>query len=231
MGYRKSLQGSSVLGFMVLCLLVYGGLFAHGDGSADSVVSYPSIPSTDSPYVVLGEFPCFTEEDLSASSFEQYSDLDFLGRCGVADAMLGPEMLPEGERGSIGHVKPSGWHTVKYQNVDGHYLYNRCHLIAWSLSGENDNEKNLITGTRYMNTEGMLPFEMLVLDYIRETGHHVRYRSTPIFTEDNLVADGVVLEAASVEDDEICFYVYCPNVQPGIVIDYATGDSAGPLYQ
>ena len=136
--------------------------------------------------------------------------------------------MPTEERGSIGSVKPTGWHTVKYDNVDGKYLYNRCHLIGYQLSGENTNTKNLITGTRYLNIQGMLPFENMVADYVKETGNHILYRSTPIFEGNNLLASGVLLEAYSVEDngDGICFNVYCYNVQPDILIDYATGDSS-----
>lgn len=180
------------------------------------------------PYVVLHDNqPDFSEEELSTVAFESYGNLDALGRCTVAYANLGQELMPTEERGNIGQVKPSGWQTVKYDNVDGKYLYNRCHLIGYQLSGENANEKNLITGTRYMNVEGMLPFENMVADYIKETGNHVLYRVTPIFDGDNLLANGVQMEALSVEDNGagICFHVYVYNNQPGIHIDYATGDS------
>ena len=171
--------------------------------------------------------PEFTEADMTTESYEFYSELDSEGRCGVVYANLGLDLMPTEERKSIGQVKPSGWKTVKYDNVDGKYLYNRSHLIGFQLSGENANEKNLITGTRYMNTEGMLPFENMVADYIKETGNHVLYRVTPIFEGNNLVASGVQMEAKSVEDDGegICFNVYVYNVQPGIEIDYATGES------
>ena len=196
-------------------------------GMADSFLSVIPDYSGD-PYVAVNDnVPEFTDADLSASSFETYSDLDFLGRCGVAYACIGTDLMPTEERGSIGAVKPTGWHTVKYDSVDGKYLYNRCHLIGYQLTAENANEKNLITGTRYLNTEGMLPFENMVADYIKETGNHVLYRVTPVFDGDNLVASGVLMEAESVEDggDGILFCVYCYNVQPGIGIDYATGDS------
>lgn len=185
------------------------------------------------PYLIIEDNqPNFTKDQLTTQPFESYSDLDTLGRCGTAFACLGPETLPSEERGTIGHVKPSGWHTVKYKGVDGNYLYNRCHLIAFSLSGENANEKNLITGTRYMNTEGMLPFEMQTLDYIRDTEHHVMYRATPVYHGNNLVAEGVLLEAYSVEDQGgLSFHVFCYNTQPGITIDYATGESSGPAYE
>lgn len=162
------------------------------------------------------------------SSFETYSPLDELGRCGVAYANVGKDIMPETERGSIGQIKPSGWHTVKYDCVDGKYLYNRCHLIGYQLSGENANERNLITGTRYLNIEGMLPFENLVADYVEETGNHVLYRVTPVYKEDNLLVSGVLMEGYSVEDrgEDICFCIYAYNVQPGIIIDYRTGDSS-----
>lgn len=179
-----------------------------------------------SPYVsVHGNVPFFEESELSVKDFETYSKRDVLGRCGTAYACLGPETMPTEERGKIGHVKPSGWHTVKYDCVDGKYLYNRCHLIGFQLAGENDNADNLITGTRFLNVEGMLPFENEIADYIRKTGNHVYYRVTPIFKDVNLVCDGVFLEAASVEDNGIRLCVYCYNEQPGVTIDHGTGDS------
>ena len=180
------------------------------------------------PYVTLNENqPDFSEEDLTETSFEAYSEQDALGRCQSAWANIGQDLMPTGERGKIGHIKPTGWHTVKYDSVDGKYLYNRCHLIGFQLTAENANEKNLITGTRYMNVEGMLPFENMVADYIKETGFHVLYRVTPVFEGDDLLAKGVQMEAYSVEDqgDGICFHVFVYNVQPGIFIDYATGES------
>lgn len=183
---------------------------------------------TNEAYTVLNENqPAFSDDDLIVSLYEEYSDLDELGRCGPAIACIGIETMPTVERGAIGMVKPSGWHTVKYDIVDGNYLFNRCHLIGYQLAGENANERNLITGTRYMNVEGMLPFENEVADYVEQTGNHVLYRVTPIFDGDNLVADGVHMEAESVEDDGtgVRFNVFVYNVQPGIVIDYATGDS------
>ena len=194
-----------------------------------SVLTMDEIPAfADAPYVVIDDNePDFQESDYSETSYEYYSDLDELGRCGVAVSNIGKDLMPTKKRGSIGKVKPSGWHTVKYDFVDGKYLYNRCHLIGYQLTAENANEKNLITGTRYMNVDGMLPFENMVADYVKETDNHVLYRVTPIFTGDNLVADGVLMEGYSVEDegDGICFCVYAYNVQPGITIDYATGDS------
>lgn len=195
----------------------------------ESIGSLADIPAySGEPYVVLNNNePDFAEEDLTTDSYEYYSELDADGKCGVVEASISEDLMPTEERGSIGQVKPTGWQTVKYDNVDGKYLYNRCHLIGFQLTGENANEKNLITGTRYMNTEGMLPFENMVADYIKETGNHVLYRVTPIFDDDNLVASGVQMEAKSVEDngEGICFNVYVYNVQPGIEIDYATGDS------
>ena len=171
--------------------------------------------------------PLFTEEDFSESSFESYSELDALGRCGQAMANVGIDLMPVQERGSIGQVKPTGWQTKKYDIVEGNYLYNRCHLIGYQLTGENANERNLITGTRALNVDGMLPFENMVADYIKETGNHVLYRVTPVFEGDELVARGVLLEGESVEDggEGILFCVYAYNVQPGVTIDYATGDS------
>ena len=183
---------------------------------------------TDEPYVVLNDNqPNFTEEDFNREDFEQYSQLDYLRRCGPAFAKVGIETMPTEERGEIGIVKPSGWQTIKYDSVDGKYLYNRCHLIGYQLTGENANEKNLITGTRYMNVEGMLPFENMIAEYIRETKNHVLYRVTPIFEGENLVASGVQIEAKSVEDngEDICFNVYVYNNQPAITIDYSNGDS------
>lgn len=180
------------------------------------------------PYVVINDNePSFSSEELESDSFESYGELDDLGRCTIAFANLSSELMPQGERGSIGQVKPSGWQTARYDSVDGKYLYNRCHLIGWQLSGENANERNLITGTRYMNTEGMLPFENMVADHIKETDGHVLYRVTPIFVEDELVARGVQMEAYSIEDAgaSICFNVFVYNVQPGIEIDYSDGSS------
>ncbi len=177
---------------------------------------------------VNGNVPYFTAAELTTTSFETYSDLDTLGRCGVTYACIGQDLMPTKERGSIGMVKPTGWHTVRYDDlVDGNYLYNRCHLIGYQLTGENANTKNLITGTRYLNIEGMLPFENMVADYIQETSNHVLYRVTPIFEGNNLVANGVLMEGYSVEDKGtgISYCVFAYNVQPSIIIDYATGES------
>lgn len=177
--------------------------------------------------IINNNIPAFSENEITTVSFEQYSELDDMGRCGIALACIGTDLMPTEERGSIGQIRPSGWHLVKYDIVDGKYLYNRCHLIGYQLSGENANEKNLITGTRYLNVTGMLPFEDMVADYVKETGNHVMYRVTPVFSGDNLLADGVQMEAYSVEDgaEGISFNVLVYNKQPGIVIDYATGES------
>lgn len=179
-----------------------------------------------SSYVELyGNVPEFTEEERNSPPYEFYSELDWLGRCGYAEAKITGELMPEEERGQIGMIQPTGWHLVKYEGIDGNYLYNRCHLIGYQLTGENANEKNLITGTRYLNVTGMLPWENMVADYIRDTGGAVLYRVTPVYEGDNLLASGVEMEAQSVGSDEVSFHVFVFNVQPGIVIDYATGDS------
>lgn len=192
--------------------------------SLDEITEYSGIPYIE----INGNMPYFTENDYSTEVFESYSELDSLGRCGVCFANIGIELMPTEERGEIGQIKPSGWQLVKYDFVDGKYLYNRCHLIGYQLSGENANEKNLITGTRYMNVQGMLPFENMVAEYVKNTGNHVLYRVTPIFEGNNLVASGVQMEAKSVEDDGagVCFHVYVYNCQPGVTIDYANGMSA-----
>ena len=193
-------------------------------------LSLEEVPAYDGePYVELdGNIPAFTREELENFPVEEYSPLDLLGRCGTARATVGLDTMPTEERGEIGQVKPSGWHTVRYDDlVDGKYLYNRCHLIGYQLTGENANEENLITGTRYLNVEGMLPFENLVADYVEDTGNHVYYQVTPVFSDSELVARGVQMEGLSVEDggEGVCFNVYVYNVQPGVVIDYATGES------
>lgn len=217
---------------MALCLcmgLVPFSVFPGAVQEVSAQLQSEDIPSyTGSPYTQINDnVPDFPLDDYTTEAFETYSDLDELGRCGVAYVNVCQELMPTQKRGKIGQVKPSGWQTAKYDSVDGKYLYNRCHLIGYQLTGENANEKNLITGTRYLNVDGMLPFENMVADYVKETGNHVLYRVTPIFTGDNLVADGVQMEAESVEDngDGILFNVFCYNVQPGIGIDYATGDN------
>ena len=197
---------------------------------AEVYVDLAAIPAySGEPYAIVnGNIPYFTASDLTSESFEYYSDLDNLGRCSTAYASVGTDLMPTEKRGSISKVKPSGWQISKYDFVDGKYLYNRCHLIGYQLTAENANEKNLITGTRYLNVDGMLPFENLVADYVKETDNHVLYRVTPVFEGDNLVASGVLMEAESVEDEgdgvEYCVYVY--NVQPGVMINYATGENA-----
>ena len=194
------------------------------DFSASSVPAY-----SGEPYAVINNnVPFFKSDEITDVSFEEYSALDSFGRCGACTASIGKDLMPDKERGDIGQIKPTGWHTVRYDGiVDGKYLYNRCHLIGYQLSGENSNEKNLITGTRYMNVQGMLPFENEVADYVKRTKNHVMYRSTPVFSGENLLADGVLLEAYSVEDggSGVKFCVFCYNVQPGISIDYSTGES------
>ena len=194
----------------------------------------PSFASSDvpsysgNPYTVINNnSPYFADADLTTNSYEYYSDLDSLGRCGPAVACIGKDLMPTKERESIGMIKPSGWHTVRYNNVDGGYLYNRCHLIGYQLTAENANEKNLITGTRYLNINGMLPFENMVADYIKETNNHVLYRVTPVFDGNDLLASGILMEGESVEDSGsgILFCVFCYNVQPGISIDYSNGES------
>ena len=201
-----------------------------GTITANNNVSLDSIPAfSGSPYVAINDnVPYFTDSEMTTTAFENYSSLDSLGRCGIAYANICKDIMPTEERGEIGSVKPSGWRTVKYDVVSGKYLYNRCHLIGFQLAGENANTKNLITGTRYLNVDGMLPFENMVADYVKETGNHVLYRVTPMFSGNNLVASGVLMEAKSVEDNGagILFNVYCYNNQPGITIDYATGDSS-----
>ena len=181
------------------------------------------------PYIEINSnIPFFHGEASLPEGYEEYSPLDQLGRCGVAEANLSISLMPEGKRESIGMIKPSGWHTVRYDDIiEKKYLYNRCHLIGFQLAGENANHLNLITGTRYLNMEGMLPFERHLINYIRKTKNHVRYRVTPIFVGNELVARGVLMEAESVEDNGkgLMFNVYCYNVQPGIEIDYLTGES------
>ena len=226
---------------LVLVLLFLASYFAYyfkdewikyseGSNKTAQNISKEEIPDySGEAYIYLNEnVPEFSDDEKITKSFEYYSNLDDLGRCGVAYANVSKDTMPTEERESIGQIKPSGWHTVKYDIVSGGYLYNRCHLIGYQLSGENANEKNLITGTRYMNTEGMLPFENEVADYVKDTGNHVLYRVTPVFEGDNLVADGVLMEAMSVEDQglDIEFNVFVYNVQPQVKIDYQTGKSS-----
>ena len=220
---------------LVLILLAMWFVRTYTAPTQESVAppSFDAVPSVsdwdgEHPWVVLNDnVPYFTEADLTDEPFELYSELDLLHRCGPAFANICRELMPTEDRESIGSVKPSGWQTVKYDIVEGKYLYNRCHLIGFQLAGENANEKNLITGTRYLNIRGMLDFENLVADYVKETGNHVLYRVTPVYQGSNLVCDGVIMEGLSVEDngDDICFCVFAFNVQPGVEIYYDTGDS------
>lgn len=227
-----------VAAFLLLLALLFGGCSYNQPGLDTQAIqenTQKSYELTDIPayagnsFVILDDNkPAFSKKDRERTdAFETYSDLDELGRCGVAYANICKELMPTEERGAIGMIKPTGWHTVKYDNVEGKYLYNRCHLIGYQLAGENANEKNLITGTRYLNVTGMLKFEDQVADYVNETNHHVLYRVTPVFEGDNLVASGVEMEAYSVEDkgEGVSFHVFLYNVQPGITIDYATGES------
>lgn len=194
----------------------------NSDEIIESVQPYNSDAYTE----LNGNKPNFTDAEITTDSFEEYGKLDRLGRCTAAFACVGKDLMPTEKRGNIGSVKPTGWHLVKYDGIDGQYLYNRCHLIAYMLTAENANPRNLITGTRYMNTE-MIPFETEVCDYVKRTNNHVMYRVTPVFKDDELVARGVQMEALSVEDGGkgVCYNVYLYNVQPNIEIDYKTGES------
>ena len=197
-------------------------------------VSLEAIPAwSGDPWITIdNNVPGFTAEDLTTEPFEQYAPLDSLGRCSTAYACVSRELMPTEERGSISSVTPSGWVNKQYDFIDGKYLYNRCHLIGFQLTGENANKENLLTGTRYLNIEGMLPFENMVADHVKEEAHHVLYRITPIYQENALVCSGVQMEGWCVEcgdakydEDKFMFHVYCYNVQPGVLIDYQTGDS------
>ena len=220
-----------LLPLLLAVFVLFGGCASLAEpGSAPAAaVALEDVPAfSGAPYVELdGNQPAFSEAERTAESFETYSALDELGRCGPAFACIGQDLMPTQERESISQVRPTGWQNAEYDFVDGGYLYNRCHLIGFQLTGENANERNLITGTRYMNVEGMLPFENMVADYVKETGNHVLYRVTPVFEAEELVARGVQMEAWSVEDegDGVCFNVYVYNSQPGVEIDYRTGES------
>jgi len=218
-----------ITALIVGILLVVSVLACAPDQVQQEKPAAQEIPAySGEPYVVIQDnIPGFTEKDKIAAPYEFYSELDAYNRCGYAMACIGTELMPSEERGSIGQIKPTGWQTVKYDSVDGKYLYNRCHLIGYQLTGENANPQNLITGTRYLNIEGMLPFENMVADYVKETGNCVLYRVTPDFQGNEMVARGVKMEGWSVEDqgEGICFCVYAYNVQPGIQIDYSTGES------
>lgn len=240
-GYKS--KYNLVISIITLILIIFVGYYENKygtdvDGNQNVQVSesiqtsfnLDDIPEFDgkTPYVIINNNePNFPEEDFNSNSFEKYSELDSLGRCGVAYANVSKETMPTEARGEISKVKPTGWHTVKYDCVEGKYLYNRCHLIGYQLTAENANKQNLITGTRYLNVDGMLPFENQVAEYVKQENGHVLYRVTPIFEKNNLVANGVQMEAESVEDKgkKVKFNVYAYNVQPNIKIDYLTGNS------
>jgi DNA-entry nuclease len=221
---KLTLPGLLVL---ILALLVSWYLYKlNMPVYSDSVQNVPEF--SGEPFVVIADNePEFFAEDLTEESYEYFSPLDNLGRCGYAMACVGQDLMPTEDRESISKVKPSGWVQNQYDFVDGKSLYNRCHLIGFQLTGENANELNLITGTRYCNVEGMLPFENMIADYVKETGNHVLYRVTPVYDGNNLVARGIQMEALSIEDGGagVCFHVYVYNNQPGVTIDYATGDN------
>ena len=224
---KKKLSLGSAL--LIILLLVLYFVLPGPEPQVMPETTLDQVPAySGEPFVVLeGNMPRFQSEEYVTKSYETYGDLDALNRCTYTMACIGRDLMPTEERENIGMIRPTGWVTAKYDFVDGKYLYNRCHLIGFQLTGENANERNLITGTRYMNVDGMLPFENMVADYIKETGNHVLYRVIPIFEGDNQVASGVTMEAWSVEDngEGICFYVYAYNVQPGVQIDYTTGES------
>lgn len=237
--FVKISKKSLVLIIAIILLLNFTGCNSILEALRESISHYEPDILTDVfkdtptfseyPYVVVNENkPIFSDKELTPNCVEKYSELDELGRCGVAFAVIGKESMPTGKRQDISHIRPTGWHTTKYDIVSGKYLYNRCHLIAYQLTNENANAKNLITGTRYMNEQGMLPFENLVADYIKETDNHVAYRVSPVFKDDNLLAYGVQIEALSIEDNGagICFNIYCFNAQPNVLIDYNTGESS-----
>ena len=219
----------SFISIVALILVMAISLFSCDFITVPSV-DLDSIPKFDgsTAYVIINEnVPFFEEDEITDKSYESYGELDGLGRCTVAIACIGVDLMPTDERDSISSVTPTGWIQAKYDCVSGKNLYNRCHLIGHQLTGEDANKQNLITGTRYLNIDGMLPFENMVADYVKETENHVMYRVTPIFDGNNLVASGVLMEGWSVEDggDGICFNIYAYNCQPGVVIDYATGES------
>lgn len=229
-------KNKKLIAKIVILLLILASFYFQDDitkflnNNIETSYAVDSVPEySGSEYIIINDnVPEFAESDFTTESFEEYSELDSLGRCGVAFANIGQDLMPTEERGSIGYIKPSGWQTVKYDIVDGKYLYNRCHLIGYQLTGENANPNNLITCTRNMNASVMVKFENDVADYIKETGNHVLYRVTPVFEGDNLLASGVQIEAESVEDkgEGIQFNVYIYNVQEGISIDYKTGESS-----
>lgn len=225
----------SILAIILSCIFLISGC-ADADISARSTIQTEinsfdinSIPEySGKPYVEINNnIPYFTDSDYTTDTFEEYSPLDSLGRCGTAYACIGKETMPDKERENIGMIKPTGWHTIKYKNINGLYLYNRCHLIGYQLSAENSNERNLITGTRNMNVGAMLNFENIAAEYINRTENHILYRVMPVFEGENLLASGVLMEGRSVEDSGagVCFNVFCYNEQPGIIIDHSDGSS------
>ena len=232
---RKKKNNNKIATILVVIILAIIGIYYQGISGESYAINNNSYNLEDIPeyngkdYVIINDnIPNFKEEDYNTSSFEKYSDLDSLGRCGVAYANISKDLMPTKERESIVSVKPTGWHTVRYDDlIEDKYLYNRCHLIGYQLTGENANPKNLITCTRYTNSVSMLEFENKVSNYIKKTNNHVLYRVTPIFQNNNLLVSGIEIEASSVEDKcgEICFHVYIYNIQQGIEIDYTTGDS------
>lgn len=226
---KRHRKKKSFLSFLLTLLLICVASFTYvKNQSAPQNLPSPS-PTSPTSYIILNDnIPSFSLDDLQPNSYIQLSPLDNLQRCQKAEAIVSIDTLATQDRESLGMIKPSGWHTVRYDDlISDKYLYNRCHLLAYSLTGLNRDERNLITGTRYLNVEGMLPFEMQILEYIKNTGNHVKYAVTPVFEGDNLLASGVEMEAYSIEDkgEGVCFHVYCENIQPGITIDYATGDS------
>jgi len=237
--FIKAFKKELVLVIATLLLINFAGCNAILEVLRESISHYEPEILTDVfkdtptfseyPYVIVNENkPIFSDKELSPNCVEKYSELDKLGRCGVAFAVIGKESMPTGKRQNISNIRPTGWHTTKYDVVSGKYLYNRCHLIAYQLTSENANPKNIITGTRYMNEQGMLPLENLVADYVKETDNHVAYRVSPVFKDENLLASGVQIEAFSIEDDGygICFNIYCFNAQPKVIINYTTGESS-----
>lgn len=226
---------TAVIVLVLFFVAITQGMLTNYLNSDYPVVSLEDIPEwSGEPYVEISDnVPVFSSSEALPHAFEDYSKLDDWGRCGAAYACVAQRLMPDEERGDISSVTPSGWVNSEYDFIDGGYLYNRCHLIGYQLTGENANERNLITGTSYMNIEGMLPFENMVADHVRELDHHVLYRVQPVYGEAELVCRGVQMEGYCVEcgdeaqsdEDKFMFNVFCYNVQPGVVINYATGES------
>lgn len=246
----KTIKKSKTLSLLVALALFGYGIYENPDllvsmidqevSSTDSIeiihtesqtyLSLSDIPDySGSPYVIVNDNePFFLDSEMTTTSFEEYAPLDDLGRCGIALASVGVDIMPTEDRGSISSVYPTAWHSIKYDNVPSQYLYNKCHLLGFQLTGENANKNNLITGTRQLNVNAMLPFENMIADYVQSTNNHVYYRVTPIFEDNNLLANGVLMEAKSVEDDGegVLFNIFCYNNQEGITIDYIDGTSS-----